>query len=69
MPGADLRTVQADGRAVVIALGRSDKPDAAQPRMGRQLGQFWAHVALTTDVPKWLAQSKVRRPRYRELTG
>ena len=62
MPGADLRTVQVDGRAVVIALGRSDKPDAAQPRLGRQLGQFWADVALTTDVPKWLAPSKTGGP-------
>ena len=62
MPGADLRTVQVDGRAVVIALGRSDKPDAAQPRLGRQLGQFWADVALTTDVPKWLAQNNADGP-------
>lgn len=63
MPGSDMRTVQVDGKAVVIALGRSDKPDdPAQPRMGRQLGQFWADVALTTEVPKWLAQDNADGP-------
>ena len=62
MPGAGLRTVQVDGRAVVVTLGRSDKPDAAQPRLGRQLGQFWADVALTTDVPNWVAHDNADGP-------
>ena len=58
MPGSSMRTIQVDGRSVVVALGRSDNPDAPDPELGRRLGRFWADVALTTDIPSWLSNSK-----------
>lgn len=53
---AGVRAEQVDGRDVVVLLGRSDDPEAADVPLPAELDDFWSGVELTADEPEWLEQ-------------
>ena len=53
---ATIRTLQVDGRDVVVAVAAREEP-SADSALPPELASFWAGVDLTTDLPDWLSST------------